>query len=637
MALVDTGCSRCVAHVSSCNTWKKEDVKILAMNGQEYQCEGTGTVCLKVATGASVNVNVFVVGSKPLGYSFIVGMNGIMALGRVTVNSRREVQFGVETASACAAATRELVIDEHDFIAKYDSSTNSWTAAWKWAGGAEPGVLSNMVDAYAVPSEAKASYEAELHKWIQDKWLIPYDEKTYGPVKGLIPLMAVIQRSKGKVRPVMDFRELNHYIETFTAEADVCSDKLREWRKQGTNVSILDLKKAYLQIRIHESLWPYQTMIVNGQRYCLTRLGFGLNVAPLIMKAVLNSVLSQDADVKRGTSAYIDDVLVNEDVVTATRVAEHLQRYGLTTKEPEHIPSGARVLGLRVWGEHEKLFWARDGALCDLPDKLTRRSVFSVCGKLVGHFPVCGWLRVAMAYVKRRANLATQGWDDVVRDNEIKAILEEIIREVKRNDPVHGRWDVTGEEAKVWVDASSLALGVIVEVSGCIVEDASWLRADGASHINMAELDAVVKGLNLALAWRMRKVELITDSSTVHRWLSDGLSGKSRMKTKAASEMLIRRRIGIVLSLVEEYKLRLNVTLVQSWENSGCPDTRTTEVAQSIGDWTNSSSACVCCHGRAHERAACYRHSPLPRASWCEANPLFCQESPPGNLKKTSS
>ncbi|KRY46705.1 hypothetical protein T03_7126 [Trichinella britovi] len=82
--------------------------------------------------------------------------------------------------------------------------------------------------------------------------------------------------------------QLNAHIENHTADADVCSQKLREWRRQGVNVALIDLKKAYLQIRIDKSLWPYQTVVFNGKRYCLTRLGFGLNVAPLVMKAVLN-------------------------------------------------------------------------------------------------------------------------------------------------------------------------------------------------------------------------------------------------------------------------------------------------------------------------------------------------------------
>ncbi|KFD56056.1 hypothetical protein M514_03180 [Trichuris suis] len=92
-----------------------------------------------------------------------------------------------------------------------------------------------------------------------------------GPAKALIPLMAVIQRSKQKVRPVMDFREVNAHIDAFTASSDVCAHKLREWRRQGVNVSILDLKKAYLQVHVEKSLWPYQTVIIQGRRYCLTR------------------------------------------------------------------------------------------------------------------------------------------------------------------------------------------------------------------------------------------------------------------------------------------------------------------------------------------------------------------------------
>lgn len=127
--------------------------------------------------------------------------------------------------------------------------------------------------------------------------------------------MAVIQENKKKVRSVMDFRELNTHIEAFTADSDVCADKLREWRRQGVNASVIDLAKAYLQIRIHPSLWPYQTVCFKGQKYCLTRLGFGLNVAPLVMRAVLSYVLSQDPVVRRGTSAYIDDIFINEDIV----------------------------------------------------------------------------------------------------------------------------------------------------------------------------------------------------------------------------------------------------------------------------------------------------------------------------------
>ncbi|KFD49863.1 hypothetical protein M513_09330 [Trichuris suis] len=59
-------------------------------------------------------------------------------------------------------------------------------------------------------------------------------------------------------------------------------------------------------------------------------------------------------------------------------------------------------------GEQGSLRWPSGNELSSLPEKLARRTVFSYCGEQVGHYPVCGWLRVASAYVKREANRATE-------------------------------------------------------------------------------------------------------------------------------------------------------------------------------------------------------------------------------------
>ena len=56
--------------------------------------------------------------------------------------------------------------------------------------------------------------------------LEPYDDEKLGPAKGLIPLMAIVQQNKDKVRPVMDFRELNSHVDAFTANANVCADNI---------------------------------------------------------------------------------------------------------------------------------------------------------------------------------------------------------------------------------------------------------------------------------------------------------------------------------------------------------------------------------------------------------------------------
>ena len=486
-----------------------------------------------------------------------------------------------------------LRVDEQDFSAVFDPADKCWVMEWKWRDDQDPTVLKNTRGEYAVPPEARQAYEKEVREWIRQGWLQPYDERKYGPAKGLIPLMAVIQPSKDKVRPVMDFREVNSYIDAYTGNADVCADKLREWRKMGQRVSMVDLAKAYLQVKVEKKLWPYQTVEFQGQRYCLTRLGFGLNVAPLVMKAILNKVLEQNGTVRAGTSAYVDDVMVREDVVAVKDVIGHLEEYGLRSKQPECLRAGARALGLQVWGERGTLQWRRSGPLPDVPSQVTRRDVFSICGKLVSHYPVCGWLRVCAGYVKRKASLSTDRWDDVVLDDSVVQCLRETVEEVRTSDPVRGRWDVEGTRATLWVDASSLALGAALEVNGHVVEDACWLRKDEAAHINMAELDALIKGLNLALAWQLKDIDIKTDSAAVHQWVADGLTGRNRLKTKAANEMLIRRRVAIVVALVEEYKLRVTVSLVPSRENKADSLTRVPEKWLRRGEVPHAAGAVV--------------------------------------------
>ena len=218
--LVDTGCSRSVAHVSWCKTWTKSAVCLVTASGDKWQCEGTGTSQFQLHSGARADISVCVTTEMPLGFSFILGMDGINALGGVTVDPQGRVCFGVEDC-ICAATDVKLKVDQPDFTAAYDPSANCWTAAWRWAEGKEPGVLQYQVTEYAVPQDARDLYEKELQRWINDGWLLLYDKQAYRPAKGLKPLMAVAQHNKRKVHPVMDFRELNTYIDTFTADSDV--------------------------------------------------------------------------------------------------------------------------------------------------------------------------------------------------------------------------------------------------------------------------------------------------------------------------------------------------------------------------------------------------------------------------------
>lgn len=193
---------------------------------------------------------------------------------------------------------------------------------------------------------------------------------------------------------------------------------------------------------------------------------------------------------------------------------------------------------------------------------LAKRELFSICGKLVGHYPIAGWLRTACSFIKRQTG--TDSWEDAV-DQEVLLMIQEVIAEVKKMDPVRGEWHVKeGHEGVIWTDASSVALGVLLEIE-VSVEDAAWLRKkDDSAHINVAELDDVMKGINLALRWGLQIVDVKTDSATVASWIKSELSGDKRIKTKGAAEMLIKRRLGALGDLVREFELKVTITLVPS-------------------------------------------------------------------------
>uniref|UniRef100_A0A5S6Q1Z5 RNase H domain-containing protein n=1 Tax=Trichuris muris TaxID=70415 RepID=A0A5S6Q1Z5_TRIMR len=410
IALVDTGCSRCIAHMSCCRKWKKRRVSVIAVDGKQFQCKGIGIVRLQPAEGGTpVEVEVIVTSVKPLGFDFVLGMNGIAVLGGVPVDVERRVRFGLEKSVACVATVTELRLDERDFAASHNHDTRSWTTLWKWSG-----------------SRSQAS----------------------------------------------------------------CTTPQR---------SIRQLKK------------PGPPM----KRNCRT---------------------------------------------------------------------GSRIDG----------------------------------------------------FVKRRINDASASWDEVVDDRELRALLLEIADAMKKWDPAQGIRDISGDSAKVEVDASALGIGVALEVSGSIIEDAAWLRPHDSCHINMAELDAVIKGLNLVLTWQMKKIELITNSATVHRWISDSLSGRTRLKTKAASEMLIRRRVGLVLSLGREYNLDLTITLVRSADNKVDALTR---VPQRLCERRRGggASSCVCGGWQFDSVTIGGQDPPRCGSSRRKENTLLCQAVLSDRVKATYS
>ena len=113
-----------------------------------------------------------------------------------------------------------------------------------------------------------------------------------------------------------------------------------------------------MQISVADECSKYQTVKFEGNFYKLIKLGFDLNCAPEIMKAVVSKVLSLDEKISKATDHYYDDIIIDLNVVSAQVVKDHLLKFRLITKPSENLNS-AKVLGLQTYEKKGVVHWRR--------------------------------------------------------------------------------------------------------------------------------------------------------------------------------------------------------------------------------------------------------------------------------------
>ena len=231
-ALVDTGCQQTVISQQMC---EREGLRptgprhiVTMLNGEQTMCCGEVLAEFSV-NGIIVTSRCLVAAALVCDADVILGMDVIRYLGGVCIGSQSEVSWGHQHCAVGVishANDRRIHIDDTDFTASFDGEI--WTVEWKWLTD-EP-KLKNRGWEYPVKEELRAEFASEVEQWIADGWLEPYSVQRHGQVDGIIPLMAVEQPNKPKrVRPVMDYRELNGYVKSNPGlDTAVCQEKLRQ-------------------------------------------------------------------------------------------------------------------------------------------------------------------------------------------------------------------------------------------------------------------------------------------------------------------------------------------------------------------------------------------------------------------------
>ena len=115
------------------------------------------------------------------------------------------------------------------------------------------------------------------------------------------------------------------------------------------------------------------------------------------------------------------------------------------------LENGARVLGLDVNREQRTLQLRCGTAIPEVPNVLTRHAVFSLCGRLMGHLPVCGWLHVVASTIKCRASTVIKGWDNKTTDTLLVHMVTETIARVKRSNPTGWQLGSYWKRMELWL------------------------------------------------------------------------------------------------------------------------------------------------------------------------------------------
>ena len=160
----------------------------------------------------------------------------------------------------------------------------------------------------------------------------------------------------------------------------------------------IDLKDAYLSIRMHKDSQPFLSFVWRGCSYCWTRLPFRLKSSPRVFTKLMKPVVATLRKEGIVLIVYLDDFLLIDD--SPTRLEAHVQRtttllhsLGYTVNEEKSALSPSQQVtflgydidstSMRLSLPPEKLGHIKSSILTLVPaGSVSLRGLSSVLGKL---------------------------------------------------------------------------------------------------------------------------------------------------------------------------------------------------------------------------------------------------------------
>lgn len=531
--------------------------------------------------------------SNTLGIEVLLGTDYMSQRGdKMVLSFGKDRPIQTTFLSAAVVSAQAETLDGGDF-SLHRRPNGSWEVCWQWKGDPPDGLYKgvSIYTSKLRKPRLKELFEAEVEKWIQKGYILPYSTEKYGRPRCTLTWNPVIQLHKSTpVRPTFDYKILNPYIKCrqSVSQSEICHESVRLWRKFKIAL-LVDIEKAYMNIHIADQLLPFQTVRYKGTEWVMTRMAFGLNVAPRALKLLISHILRAEP-LDDTVKPYMDDILIGATTdtgsdrdhikTTAETIRAALLAHGLPTKPPVDLydfsKGNTRALGLELLQRRGEVYWKRrSDVVTELPPgPFSFKDVASYVGTVApANYPVQGRIRPICLHILsangKEVHLNKGNWNITASTTLVSKIryLSETLTEL---DSITGKWFIP--ETNRWVlatDASTQAQGCAVMTeeawlsnpdADCVpIEDHCWLNKSRRAHINLFELEAIINGFKILRGYSKPgdSVKLLLDSKVVHGWTKQLLNDQ-KVVVSGLYEVLVLRRLEIIAELIKDYHVEVN-------------------------------------------------------------------------------
>jgi hypothetical protein len=373
----------------------------------------------------------------------------------------------------------------------------------KLVGGSPLGEWWPTLNGQPVPPRPRHLSQIEQNKLRQQ--VVEWQRKGFIERNGRLTWtnnVVLVAKKNGTTRVCIDCRPANAVTEKFDWPLPRLLD-LRLHLKGARWFARLDLKDAFLRIRI-PTRWRHLTAFTSdGVDYQFTRMIFGLKTAPSTFQRFMDHMLQP---FKTTSFVYMDDILIYSSTLPELRrqtrqVKRTIKEHGCVVNEEksEYERQGLLYAGLWVYSQgqgpnHQKV---REVLALHCPrTKPEKRSALGMISYLRDFIPLASLFTASLAGEEVPEELLKKEW---------RKLLEHICKAITTLGP----WE-DEQDADLFTDASLTGAGAILIQNGRIISLVSRKLTKPETRYSATDREH----LSLALAAKKMKIFLHRSSAT---------------------------------------------------------------------------------------------------------------------------